>query len=333
MFHTKVTMKVLYQYIATLFILIPTFLTSCGDKPNGSWVLTTPAKAKIWLASIDTLSTYQWEGETFDSVASGKGILTVLRNDSIIDRRETIATFGAINDSDIVLVGSNEQYIGETVGELFEGYGVYLKGSDIYIGNFHKGQPSGYLTLYRNKKVYYSGFWEAGAFHGEGTLYKEDGTIKTGEWDNGRLSQKLVDSQLKKGRYKGYVRDGHPDGLGYMRYNNGDEYQGIWKQGKYHNIGLLCQGQDSILGHWEEGKLVGDALCRTSNFIYEGGFVDNIPTGVGILTSADGSFYSGSWMDGKRNGIGDMFFANGDTYSGDWENNEFHGVGKFTYTP
>lgn len=332
MFHTKVTMKALYQYVVTLFILIPTFLSSCGDKSNGSWVLTTPAKTKIWLASIDTLSTYQWEGETFDSVANGKGILTVLRNDSIIDRRETIATFGAISDSDIVLVGSDEQYIGETVGDLFEGYGVYLKGSDIYIGNFHKGQPSGYLTLYRNKKVYYSGFWEAGAFHGEGTLYKEDGTIKTGEWNNGRLSQTLVDTQLKEGRYKGYVRDGHPDGLGYMKYNNGDEYQGTWKQGKYHNIGLLCQGQDSILGLWEEGKLVGDALCRTNDFIYEGGFVDNIPTGVGLLVSADGSFYSGSWMDGKRNGIGDMFFANGDTYSGDWEDNEFHGVGKFTYT-
>ena len=323
---------IVYSYYIGFIILITLFFSGCTDKPNGFWVQTLPTKTKIWLASIDTSLTYQWEGETFDSVANGKGVLTILKNNSVVDRKETRATYGVIDDSDIVLVGSNERYIGGTDGELFEGYGVYLKGSEIYIGNFHEGKPNGFLTLYKKGKVYYSGLWKAGAFHGEGTLHKEDGSIKAGEWSNGQLIQTLVDTQLKTGHYKGYVKDSYPDGLGYMRYENGDEYQGSWKQGKYQNFGLLCQGQDSILGYWEDGKLVGDALYRTSNFIYDGGFVDNIPTGIGVLTSADGSYYSGSWMDGKRNGIGYMLFANGDTYSGDWENNEFHGVGKFIYT-
>ena len=43
---------------------------------------------------------------------------------------------------------------------------------------------------------FYDGNWKDGAFWGEGTLYKEDGSIKSGEWNNGTLIQTLVDKNL-----------------------------------------------------------------------------------------------------------------------------------------
>lgn len=69
-----------YSYYIGFIILITLFFSGCTDKPNGFWVQTLPTKTKIWLASIDTSLTYQWEGETFDSVANGKGVLTILKN-------------------------------------------------------------------------------------------------------------------------------------------------------------------------------------------------------------------------------------------------------------
>ncbi|MFJ1366978.1 AHH domain-containing protein [Capnocytophaga canimorsus] len=321
-------MAVFYRNLIVIFGFL---ITSCTTKSDGSWVQTSPLESKVWLSDVDSQLTYSWEGQIFDSIAHGNGELIISKKGSIVNRLKVKAIYGAINHSDIVSVGTNEQYIGNTKEELFEGYGVYIKGSDIYIGNFHKGQPHGHLTLYRNKKIYYTGSWNLGLFHGKGTFYKEDGTVKIGEWEHGELTQTFVDSKLSNGHYKGYVKNTYPDGLGVMKYNNGNEFQGSWKQGNYHGLGLLLQDQDSIFGYWNEGKLTGDALYKTSSFIYDGGFVDNIPTGIGCLISSDGNYYSGSWIDGKRNGIGDIFFANGDRYSGEWENNEFHGIGKFIY--
>lgn len=319
------------QIKVVFLVLVGFLLSTCSLKSSGSWMITTPEGVKVWLSSSDTQLTYCWEGGVFDSVAHGRGVLTVLKDNLVVDQVYTEAFYGAIQKTDIVTVESAERYVGATENDLFEGYGAYVKGNEIYIGSFHEGKPNGFLTLYRNSKVYYSGLWRSGLFHGEGTLYKEDGTIKTGEWDNGHLNQTFVDTQLAAGHYKGYVRNTQPDGSGYMKYANGDEYQGAWKQGRYHGFGLLSQGRDSILGQWVDGKLTGDALFRTDSLVYEGGFVDNIPTGVGVLSTADGSYYSGTWSDGKRSGVGDMLFANGDTYSGDWKDNEFHGVGKFIY--
>lgn len=319
------------QYLIRIVFFF-VIVTSCATKSDGVWVKTLSSNYKIWIDNIDdSLLTYKWEGGVFDSVAHGNGILTILKEDSIINKLKIKAVYGTVNKSNIVSVNVDEQYVGSIENNVFEGYGIYIKKKEIYVGNFHKGLPHGRLTFYRNKKVYYSGEWEAGLFHGKGTLYKEDGTIKSGKWENGKLIQTIVDSELSQGHYKGYVKKTYPDGFGIMKYKNGNKYQGSWKEGHYHGLGLLCQDRDSILGYWEKGKLIGNTLYKTDDFIYDGGVIDNVPTGIGKLVSSDGSSYSGTWVDGKRNGIGDMLFTNGDTYFGEWENNEFHGSGKYIY--
>lgn len=319
-----------FRSLATAFIYA-LCITGCNFEHNGTWIDTSPSNIKVWLSDFDSLSTYQWEGSTFDSVAHGMGILTISQGGEVTQRIEVQAVYGAIQDNEIVSVANDEKYIGKTINDLFDGYGVYIKGGDIYIGNFINGLPNGYLTLYKNNKVYYKGYWDSGKFHGEGTLYKEDGNIKAGEWEYGALNQTLTEQNLAQGHYKGYIKNSQPDGVGIITYNDSSSFQGGWKNGSYHGTGLLCYGNDSIFGNWENGKLTGDILYKTPNFIYEGGFVDNTPTGIGGLTFRDGSIYSGTFVDGKRNGTGDMLFPNGDSYFGDWENNDFNGIGTFTY--
>lgn len=324
-------MKTLQTTFLCFVFLLCMLFSGCSKKTDGHWV-DTYSGTKIWVSDYDSLKHYRWDGAIFDSVAHGDGTLTISQGDGAIRRIKTRAFYGAIKDSDIVAITQNERYVGNTEDKKFEGYGVLVKGKDLYIGHFHQGLPHGQLTLYRNHKKFYVGKWDSGSFHGQGTLYKEDGSVKTGEWEHGKLTQTLIEAQLKQGHYKGYVKHSLPDGIGMMKYSNGAEYQGGWKHGLFHGKGYLYTGKDSILGTWEKGKLTGDALVKTSTFVYEGGFVDNSPTGIGILTSLDGTYYSGSWVEGKRNGIGDIYYAGGDSYSGEWKDNEFHGSGRFFYS-
>ena len=39
--------------------------------------------------------------------------------------------------------------------------------------------------------------------------------------------------------YQGQVKDGRPNGLGFMTYPNGDKYLGVWKNGKRNGQGTF----------------------------------------------------------------------------------------------
>ncbi|WP_446784740.1 MORN repeat-containing protein [Macellibacteroides fermentans] len=320
--------KHIHIYIGAILVLL---FSSCKSNKSEHWIETYDSNIKIWVSDADSTLKYVWNGDTFDSVANGKGILKIFANDSLVSSESVTAVFGAINLEQIVKVSDTERYVGAVKDDLFEGFGVYDKGSEIYLGHFKDGLPNGFLNWYKNGKIFYSGFWESGKFSGQGTLYKENGSIKTGEWKDGKLTQTLVDIELPEGNYKGYIKDSQPNGLGVMDYANGSTYKGLWKKGKWSGEGLYIQNTDSVYGFWANGKINGDIIYRTNDFIFEGSLLDNTPVGIGCLTNVDGSFYSGFWLDGKRNGIGDMIFSNGDSYNGEWKDNQFEGGGRYTY--
>ena len=320
-------MKIKFSiYICIIVVLV----CSCSTSSNYSW-MTTQNDAKLWLQNEDTTKVFSWEGETKDSVANGNGVLAWTDETGKEVRQNCDLFFGATSDEDIVTMDDGSRYVGDLVDDKMEGFGVLQKDAELYIGSFHESKPNGFLNLYKKNNLYYSGFWKDGAFNGEGTLYKEDGSIKTGEWNNGQLVQTLMNKVLPQGKYFGYVRDGKPDGLGTMAYTNGSSYQGKWKKGQWEGEGLYINNSDSIYGIWKDGKICGDVVYRTPTLYYEGTFVDNIPMGVGNLAQSDGSYYTGYWLNGKRDGNGDMVFANGDTYSGEWSKNQFEGVGTYHY--
>ena len=119
--------------ISLFLFLFLAFLFSCNkNQQEKIWVVDQNG-VKIWVNNDMNESQYIWEGETFDSVAHGIGLLKILKNDSIIEERRVEAFYGSLHPTDVVNVGENEKYIGDLLEEKFNGYGVYIKENDIYI--------------------------------------------------------------------------------------------------------------------------------------------------------------------------------------------------------
>ncbi len=128
----------------------------------------------------------------------------------------------------------------------------------------------------------------------------------------------MVENQIVHDKYgDGGMYSGHistdtrlPHGFGRMKYENGREYEGDWKGGRWHGF-----------GRW----------INPNHDIYEGTFVYDARHGSGTYTWKNGNKYSGDFFEDKRQGKGTFNFANGNTYVGDFVNGVFEGKGKYTF--
>ena len=111
------------------------------------------------------------------------------------------------------------------------------------------------------------------------------------------------------GKNTGNRLDGKKTGIGIYVWNNGNIYEGEFKDDLMHGTGKLY-----IV---EKGT-------------YEGEFVEGKKTGEGTFNFSNGDTYKGAWLNDKMEGEGKYTFANGDTYSGDFSNNMFNGYGTYT---
>lgn len=325
------------------------------------WVLCQQVVAKQWCVTqdggyyvfADNYYTYRWEGGTFDYLIHGEGVLSIFQGGTLVKRQSCKAYYGTIDNDDIIHLNDGSSYIGEVVENKFNGRGVYIKGNDLYIGMFVQSKPQGLLNLYRNGKLYYSGSWVAGNFDGEGTLYKPDGSVREGFWQNGTLVQTYCEVQTPNGKYVGYVRDGKPNGEGIMCYDSTTTYTGLWKVGLWDGEGTYSFPGGTIKGVWSDGVLNAYGEMTLSNSDrYEGYWENNLFDGIGLYTSVNGTYdgeweaglqngdgiyvcddfvYDGKWEQGWMNGIGRIYYVNGDIYDGDVVENELCGPGTYHF--
>jgi len=57
--------------------------------------------------------------------------------------------------------------------------------------------------------------------------------------------------------YTGEYSKGKRSGEGILRWPNGKEYIGSWKDGKQHGIGKVKEGGSIKTGQWKDGKFLG----------------------------------------------------------------------------
>lgn len=69
----KKTRFSLYGIMAMFIVMI--MLSACSGSLDSQWIQTTDG-ALFWASPADTTMSYSWEGETFDSIANGKGTLS-----------------------------------------------------------------------------------------------------------------------------------------------------------------------------------------------------------------------------------------------------------------
>lgn len=111
--------------------------------------------------------------------------------------------------------------------------------------------------------------------------------------------------------YTGEFRKGLKHGQGTMRWSDGREYVGTWKEG--HRCGM--------------GR-----LTKNGTLVYEGLWRDGVPNGRGIMVSSDGAEYTGEMQSGRRHGSGLYTTCDGGlTYDGKWRHGRCHGHGTLLF--
>lgn len=133
-----------------------------------------------------------------------------------------------------------------------------------------------------------------------------------------RSPSKVIEIETSLGKYTGHYKTGHNDavifeGTGKMMYNNGDIYE----------------------GHWKDGEMEGKGkMTYVYGYFYEGDWKNNKMHGMGKMTFLSGNVYEGEWKNGV--GDGDVIIIYKDEtmtrrYEGEWKNNKIHGKGKMLY--
>ena len=190
--------------------------------------------------------------------------------------------------------------------------------------NLYHGQGTLY---YEDGKIEYQGEWKCGLKYGLGTQYFTNGSVHyEGEWKDGLYhGQGILYDRIGKVSFKGVWKDGRP--FFYGKYNDADSlymveidvgnpvnYEYIRNSSgvKYH--GEVKNGIQNGYGtqYFEEGKIE-----------YQGEWKDGLQKGIGAGWMFDKIWYFGEWKDGLSHGYGTQFDAEGNiVFSGNWDNED-----------
>lgn len=140
--------------------------------------------------------------------------------------------------------------------------------------------------------------------------------------------QRIGDSKVFVGRQGKFVSGKHC-----FVNENGDLYDGEWKDGMYNGQGYLLYADGNYYkGAFVEGKRSGYGILQCTNGDrYEGNFLNDRENGELNCYYADGTFYKGNWVDGDWT-HGTYKNQVGTTFTGDWSDRWHCGIGTIQYT-
>ncbi len=131
------------------------------------------------------------------------------------------------------------------------------------------------------------------------------------------------------------------NGRGKMKFKNGSEYDGYWKDSKpYGNGFLVMPNGDKFIGIWNNNLINGEGIIEYHNGDkYYGNIktvahkkqIKYIRHGKGKMNFANYDYFEGMFKDDYFDGKGVLSFANGETYEGEFYHGKKHGKGKIYY--
>ena len=126
------------------------------------------------------------------------------------------------------------------------------------------------------------------------------------------------------GRYEGEVNGkGEPHGNGTYYYDNGDQYDGEWKDGKAHGHGVMESSDGQYQGQWKDDVPHGQGKYTLANGdVYEGTF-EKGRTGEGVYESTQGWRYEGQVDGFKPHGEGTIYLSDGKRLIGQFDQKDF----------
>ncbi len=317
------------------------FYYANGDKYKGEWKNDSMSGSGI-LTCKDTVrwcpNTVKYIGEWKNNIKSGEG--------KCYDSVENLIYWGLfVNDKPIETYPLerkrvnyyNGYYDGTLKEDKYHGYGKreFLNG-DIYEGEWKNGRREG-KGIYNagvNVSVFncheckkYEGYWKNNEKHGRGKCFDKNGKLLyEGNFEDDMPTSLYpqtgsVRVDETNGYCVGTFLKGKIHGKGNYYWNNGNSYEGEWKNGDKAGFGKF---------YWENGDR------------YEGDWKDDNRTGQGKYFWSDRAWCEGEWVNDDRNGNGTFYIAtdyikkgyyikycrNCVKYVGEYDNDKQSGWGK-----
>lgn len=176
----------------------------------------------------------------------------------------------------------------------------------------------------------YEGSFKNGLFHGHGRMETPYGWSYEGEFTEGDITGHGTLIYSDDQHYTGQLRYARPEGKGVM-HSHGDQYDGEFKDGKYHGSGMLTtRDGETYTGEFRDGVFHGQGEYVTSDGrVYRGEFVSGEFTGQGSYRDEEGQEYEGTFENWTYHGQGSLKDASGDRYSGTFEHGMLNGPGEY----
>ena len=225
-----------------------------------------------------------------------------------------------------------DRYVGEFKFGNFHGQGIYtFRDGEKIIGKFVEGKE--WETEYFHKDGEIIGMYVNGEksvnqimilFHSE----------RNGEWDWFEDG-----NEEKDGKYVGEIKNGKPNGLGIINYNDGTKKAGLWKDGKEWDTDHFKK-DGTILGKYVDGKwgkyFILIRRFKTKSW-FENLFSNNEKLEIIWIKDTDykkmeknntGLKYFGQIQNGKPNGWGILYGVSGfPLHEGQFKDGKQHGQG------
>ena len=225
-----------------------------------------------------------------------------------------------------------EGYLRDTIIQV-----VYPNG-DIYCGPHKHGVKTGKNGQYRYIKdsIVYRGEWQDNLKHGKGELiYSKE--------NNSKLTGVFHEDELLHGEFRDEIGNifrtkKHPDELKLKPYETA-ELSGKFIRGRLHGYGQVeYQGGDQYIGMFKDGKRSGAGSMifnQKTEFIsqkaeFKGQWKFNKRNGQGTMVWPDGSSFTGEWLNDCRV-KGKLTMTDDNVYEGQFRDDKLHGVGQITY--
>ena len=130
--------------------------------------------------------------------------------------------------------------------------------------------------------------------------------------------------------YEGQFKDGLRHGFGKQIWPDGSIYEGFWENDQCNGKGRLINAEGHVyFGDWVNDKADGNGIFKhTDGTMYEGEWKDDVQNGYGKEVWNDGSVYEGMYLDSLKHGHGVFQWADGSKYEGQFERNDISGQGK-----
>ena len=209
---------------------------------------------------------------------------------------------------------------------------VEFDNGNIYFGEWNEDfEMDGYGKYYlKDEKVLAEGIWEKGELK-KARIFYPNGDFYEGEIDNSIYNGKGKIITQNKDEYIGEFVDGEKNGEGKIIFSDDKtEYIGNFEKNNFSGTGnIKWTNGVEYKGKFKDNCLEGEGvLFNNDGEKYEGNFEKNLFHGKGKYTYLNGDEYEGNFEYGIRKGKGIYRKQDGFFFEGMWDNNVPNGYGK-----